>query len=431
MTPDAMPDDPEWAGKDKDEPFDVKKYMESRKVPEDNGATLYFCALAEVDGVMDFVYPPKEWKLRYPKVIDLEKDIDEVINPEKIKAGLVSLEEIERVLKKGEIALAKVDEAQQKKRTVFITGMRLDSLLPHGMAARRICDLDSSHIYVAQAKDNFAEAEHSITRSLRLARDMRPRGCLVIQLVSFAMEKQILESIIDYSLKQKGLKTEQCDRLLTLLADRQRYLKPALIEGMKADYIGARNTINDLQTGRLTADKFVEYLNNINIKITKEDLGEFNYPVDIAAINRVYSFWLSEAAKPFNKLVFTKFDETEVPKLKQERAVLTLLQVPPMLKLFVAHNRIQATLSGTQCLIAVRRYVLAHDKLPKDLATAVGETELKTVPLDPFDGKPMRYRIVDEKPVVYSIGPDQKDDKALMEWTEDMPSGDLLYRLAE
>ena len=48
MLPDATTDIPAWAGKDKDEPFDVKKFLESRAAPADNAAPLYFEAMAEI-----------------------------------------------------------------------------------------------------------------------------------------------------------------------------------------------------------------------------------------------------------------------------------------------------------------------------------------------------------------------------------------------
>jgi hypothetical protein len=74
---------------------------------------------------------------------------------------------------------------------------------------------------------------------------------------------------------------------------------------------------------------------------------------------------------------------------------------------------------------------LAHDKLPADLAAALTEAGMKEVLLDPYDGKPMRYKVINGKPVVYSVGPDQKDDGATVEWTGGNSSGDMIYRIGE
>jgi hypothetical protein len=48
MLPGGEPGVPAWAGQDKDEPFDVKQFLESRAAPEENAAPLYFAAMAEI-----------------------------------------------------------------------------------------------------------------------------------------------------------------------------------------------------------------------------------------------------------------------------------------------------------------------------------------------------------------------------------------------
>jgi hypothetical protein len=60
--------------------------------------------------------------------------------------------------------------------------------------------------------------------------------------------------------------------------------------------------------------------------------------------------------------------------------------------------------------IALKRYQLRHGNYPDDLAALVPEI-LTSVPRDPVDGKPLRYRRDGEKQfVLYSVGEDEKDD---------------------
>ncbi|MBN9689572.1 MAG: hypothetical protein J0M24_04980 [Verrucomicrobia bacterium] len=60
---------------------------------------------------------------------------------------------------------------------------------------------------------------------------------------------------------------------------------------------------------------------------------------------------------------------------------------------------------------AVERYRLQHaSKLPTQLEQLVPEF-LPTVPLDPFDGRPLRYVPSREGYVLYSVGPDKVDDR--------------------
>lgn len=66
-------------------------------------------------------------------------------------------------------------------------------------------------------------------------------------------------------------------------------------------------------------------------------------------------------------------------------------------------------LRAAQTAIAVQRYRLKQGKLPDSLSSLVPEF-LESVPLDPFDGKQMRYKKLDSGFVVYSVDVDLIDD---------------------
>jgi hypothetical protein len=62
------------------------------------------------------------------------------------------------------------------------------------------------------------------------------------------------------------------------------------------------------------------------------------------------------------------------------------------------------------------------------MVKAAGMSE---VPTDPYSDRPMLMTTVDDRPVIYSVGLDGKDDRALVEWNLSIkdPTGDLLFRL--
>jgi hypothetical protein len=67
----------------------------------------------------------------------------------------------------------------------------------------------------------------------------------------------------------------------------------------------------------------------------------------------------------------------------------------------------------TVTALAVERWRLAHHgRLPASLADLVPQY-LAAIPSDPYDNLPLRYRILPKGYVVYSIGPDFKDDHGL------------------
>ena len=68
-----------------------------------------------------------------------------------------------------------------------------------------------------------------------------------------------------------------------------------------------------------------------------------------------------------------------------------------------------ARLATASCGLAVERYRLARGTLPETLRDLV-PTYLPEVPLDPFDGQPLRYKHLERGYTVYSVGPDGTDD---------------------
>jgi hypothetical protein len=60
-------------------------------------------------------------------------------------------------------------------------------------------------------------------------------------------------------------------------------------------------------------------------------------------------------------------------------------------------------------MVAVERYRLAHHGWPESLRVTIPDF-LKRVPIDPYDGRPLRYRRLAHGVVIYSLGPDRQDN---------------------
>lgn len=75
-----------------------------------------------------------------------------------------------------------------------------------------------------------------------------------------------------------------------------------------------------------------------------------------------------------------------------------------------------AQLRAARSAVAIERYRLAHNRLPESITDLI-PAHLETVPTDPFDGRPLRYRKRNPGYVVYSVGPDGTDNGG----TERMP----------
>ena len=71
--------------------------------------------------------------------------------------------------------------------------------------------------------------------------------------------------------------------------------------------------------------------------------------------------------------------------------------------------RTTAGLRNAQVALAIQRYRLAKIKLPDQLKNLIPDY-LSSIPLDPYDGKELRYKKLETGFVVYSIGEDLSDN---------------------
>jgi hypothetical protein len=78
-------------------------------------------------------------------------------------------------------------------------------------------------------------------------------------------------------------------------------------------------------------------------------------------------------------------------------------------KLLVNFQRYHAMLRCTLVALAAERYWLRHGAWPQTTAKLVPEF-LPDLPLDPFDGQPLRYKRLPDGVVIYSVGADGIDD---------------------
>ena len=84
-------------------------------------------------------------------------------------------------------------------------------------------------------------------------------------------------------------------------------------------------------------------------------------------------------------------------------------RLTPMLLPTFGPGSTHSAVRAARTALAVERFRLSRGKLPESLQDLVPDY-LGSVPLDPFDGKPLRYRVTDHGYIVYSIGADGVDD---------------------
>jgi hypothetical protein len=85
----------------------------------------------------------------------------------------------------------------------------------------------------------------------------------------------------------------------------------------------------------------------------------------------------------------------------------------------------ELNLEAIALLAALKAFKQDNARLPQSLDELV-PSYMESVPLDPFDGKPMRYSAA--KKIIYSVGKDLKDSGGSEKTSENWRGGDVRYR---
>ncbi len=226
-----------------------------------------------------------------------------------------------------------------------------------------------------------------------------------------------MSSIRDVTLSCPDLTVEQCDRLLNLIAEHQRSEIGVIGEAIRMEYISFRMAVDLLQQGG--PDEFEEA-----IGVPKDAV---NLEAELRMGSRVFAAYLKMSEQPYHEVLRGRKVDNQIDTLlhASDFKVLSLF-VPPVDPLWDYVAREHVRLAGTQMLIAIRRYELTEGNLPESLDIAAQEAGLDGFPADPYSGQPFGYKVIDDRPIVYSVGSDQKDDGGLVDWNDGQQPGDFI-----
>ena len=121
-----------------------------------------------------------------------------------------------------------------------------------------------------------------------------------------------------------------------------------------------------------------------------------------------------ERQSPLLAMLNSQLKDAPVAGIARAKPILNAGSSPGDSGLFssltMAAKRHLALCRSAATALAVERYRLAHKEWPSDLAALV-PLYLKDVPIDPFDGQPLRYRRTFDGVVIYSVAEDCVDNQ--------------------
>jgi hypothetical protein len=423
----------DWVQSRADRPFAVNEFLNERaRASDDRRGELYRQGLGllsrDVGGAI---------------AADLDRRIGEASDLDKLLAGGVGDDAIARIVADSRAAIGLIDQAQATplstpRRAVFMFDLRTDGLMPEAQAARVLARLAMIELYHARKTNDVGSACKAVERALAMSRDLQPRGPIVCQLVSMAMDGSISNATSRLLLDHPSLTIADCDRLLAILQAHLAASLPRPNEGIKVDYLVLMNTLAAVQAGKLDAKTAIELSGSglpESLRIEKLD-----FESEYAAIGKLMGFALQDAGDPYWQLPAkgrfesemdraSKLVESEAKKGNRQVPLATVLMAPAVGATLKAEARTMTCLNGLLCLLAVRRYELAHGALPSNLEAATSEAGLSEVPQDLYRGGPMLYRLNGNAALVYSVGEDRRDDEGRSDWNFGTQNGDFLFPL--
>ncbi len=401
--PGAVREIPEWMNRKA--PFDVAKRF--RPIPdEENAAPLYLEVLFEfVPNEMEKCVSPEENATRGPDLRARAMQTGRLmVNPQAATPAERRLD----VLKYRD-AFDKLAEAQKRPRCMFETGLDEGSSFPHAQSSRQAIRLLDWRVEMWVDEGNLGAALDDVTMGLRLSRDLRPRGMIIPQLVSVALDSVIVTNMIPRILAAPDLKTADCDRLLEILARHDADAIDLLNEAFRVEYLLARDLVHRVELlGRMTEDE---------------------RDAEIEALNRYFQPLIEGKLPHIDQM--EKVLERQAEAAEDLRIAASLVELPRA-QLFEAARRNRTRLDAAKCLVALARWKIEHpDMPPPDLAAVCKAAGMKSVPPDPYSSsdEPLRGIILDGEFVIYSVAGDGEDNEALVDWQWGKFVGDWIFRL--
>jgi len=297
-----------------------------------------------------------------------------------------------------------------------------ETRFPHLADIRNAVRMGAIQTQVALAEGDTEAAASSLFDMILLVELLRYDPLLIPQLVRFACHA-IARDCIEYAANAQELSLDEWTRIQSLLDG-------VVIDGAVRLGLIGETTLN--ATMKLT-DDYSEVL--VKGWLTNFSPLAFNYlgPKwrlsllrDVARVYEIGSLppWQRvDAGRQLTDLVNRRWPVFHL---------FSQITIPANVRAYEAEVRAMAHVETTRAGVAVLRFVLEHGHLPKQLSELVPRY-IGGLPIDAFDGEPLRYRQTETGYVVYSIAHNLKDDGGMppSEGKRVLEEGDIVFRVLD
>jgi hypothetical protein len=319
-------------------------------------------------------------------------------------------------VQRNQAALSSFEQAakcDQSRYPIDLT-QGVKTLLPHLVKVKQAAQLEALSGLLQSDARQPAEAANAVLVALASARSLEAEPLLISQLTRGACVT-IACAALERTLNQVGLPPGELDRLKQGLD--QAEAREASGASFTCAMVGER--ANKLAMLELTPEQQQDLL--------KGALGANNLPAELLKALKLSMTKRKQAERGFILGTFRQAlaarKEAFPARLKSDDVFEARVQAAQPKKLLFA-TLVLPTLNGqakkeatslsrlrlSQIAIALERFRATHNNQYPNALGELSPSILPAVPVDPFDGQPLRYRKQDSGYRLYGIGPDLKDD---------------------
>jgi hypothetical protein len=317
---------------------------------------------------------------------------------------------------------------KEGRHTIMISPSWLNTNLDPLQRTRTIVWMLRNDAMLRAEDEDAAGAMESCRSCLVAARSIGREPYLIAALIRFAGEA-ITVSALERTLAQTEPPEEQLAATQQLLADEIE--APILVEAMRGERAGSDQLIQTLNDGKIKMSALVGGPGRGSGNDIEEWLLD-HFPIMVSAGRPEFLRLMNknvEASKLPPDKQAAVYVEVE-NEAKNSSAVFVRLLLPAVTKVAAANRRTQAQMRCAMVGLALERYRIKHGRWPKALDELCKEGLLSAVPTDSCDGRPLRYRLLPDGVLVYSVGMDEVDNGGTIDRANLMAQGiDIGFQL--
>ena len=319
------------------------------------------------------------------------------------------------VIARAREELSRADQAVRLARSLkdFPDGNRPIELAPDVLSTK-LQDTNDTRIVslllrwdavLASGEGDADRAADDLLALLNVSRSVGDEPFLISQLVRLAT-RSIASRTVGWVLGQIELSESQITPLQTAWSKDAE--EPLLLYGLRGERAAYDVLLRNLADGTVTPDTVAgrKAPSNPSFGGYAWWLYRGRFPRERAAYHRWMSRAVDAARLPVEE---QKAALAALPPPPSEDMLFAHLLYPAVEKVSAAHRRNIAEARCVVVALACERFRLRNGGWP-DRLSDLPEEILQTVPLDPFNAEPLRYRVLGDGIVIYSVGMNGSDD---------------------